>query len=176
MISTSLSKLVRPVADLAVHPSNPRVGNVDAIAESLDRFGQVHPIVVDSQDRIVAGNHRFLAAKKLGWEVIAAVRFPGSDEEAEAFLLADNRTADLAVYEDEKLLLLLERIREADSGLVGTGYDESFEERLRLTLADRERISEFRQVEFEKEGSYRCPKCSYEWNGDPRPAIGTKKS
>src|ERR1044072_5396212 len=104
------------------HPDNPRMGDVSAIAESLRRFGQGRPIVVqDSTGYIVAGNHTAKAARVLGWDRIAAVRVELSDEDALAYLLADNRLADRGSYDNEVLRELLQR---ASGNLAGTGYDE----------------------------------------------------
>lgn len=123
-----------PVVDLQPHPSNPRHGDVRLVAESLDRFGQMKPIVVHRYSglpghgeakagtlTIVAGNHTFKAAVSLGWTHVAATEHTGTDEAADAFLLADNRASDTATYDDAKLLELLES--EAERGnLDATGF------------------------------------------------------
>jgi hypothetical protein len=112
------------------HPKNPRVHDLDAIAGSLERFGQTKPIIVQkSTGYVVAGNGTRLAAKeKLGWDQIAAVLLEMDDETAEAYLAADNRTSDRAKYDSEQLLNLLEGIDDLD----GTGFDLDYVE----TLAD----------------------------------------
>lgn len=109
------------VTDLLPHPSNPRVGNVDAIAESLQVNGQYRPIVVQkSTRRVLAGNHTLAAAVMLGWETIDVVMVDVDDAGALRILLADNRTADLGVYDNQ---LLVELLRELGT-LEGTGYAE----------------------------------------------------
>lgn len=121
-IAEGLRPNVVPIASITHHPENPRMGDVDAIAESLGRFGQVRPIVVqESTGYIVAGNHTTKAARSLGWTEIAAVRVALSDEDALAYLLADNRLADRGSYDNEVLRELLQR---ASGNLAGTGYDE----------------------------------------------------
>jgi hypothetical protein len=89
-------------------PNNPRKGDPDAIAQSLENFGQVKPIVVrpsgDGRFTILAGNHTVEAAKLLGWDSIAAVCAEEMDDKtAVAFALVDNQVADLAEY-DEAIL------------------------------------------------------------------------
>lgn len=110
------------------HPENPRVHDLDAIAGSLERFGQTKPIIVQkSTGYVVAGNGTRLAAKeKLGWEEIAAVLLDMDDETAKAYLAADNRTSDRAKYDSERLLDLLEGIDDLD----GTGFDFDYVETL----------------------------------------------
>lgn len=110
------------VTALTVHPSNPRRGDVAGIATSLNRFGQVRPIVVTDEGVIVAGNHTYRAATEvLGWEKIAVTTFTGTQEEADAYLIADNRWGDLGEYDDSILAEILAQM--ADQGqLEGTGY------------------------------------------------------
>lgn len=111
-----------PIRELVRHPQNPRRGRVALIVESLGRFGQVRPILTDGH-HIIAGNHTFLAAGELGWTHIAVVRNEfASEEEARAYLLADNRLPELGDYDNEQLLPLLEELEEADAW-TGTGYD-----------------------------------------------------
>jgi hypothetical protein len=110
------------------HPKNPRVHDLDAIAGSLERFGQTKPIIVQrSTGYVVAGNGTRLAAKeKLGWEEIGAVVLDMDDETADAYLAADNRTSDRAKYDSEQLFSLLEGIDDLD----GTGFDIDYVETL----------------------------------------------
>lgn len=109
------------------HPDNARVGDTSAIAESLERFGQVKPIVVQkSTGYVVAGNHTRAAAASLGWEEIAAVLLDLDDETAKAYLLADNRLSDRAKYDQAKLYESLESMLDLD----GTGYDLDYVESL----------------------------------------------
>jgi hypothetical protein len=124
-----MSDIAEPIRDLAVplaglqhHPRNPRVGDVDAIAESLRRFGQVKPVVVqESTGYIVAGNHIAKAAKSLGWTEVAATFADMDDDTALAYLLADNRMSDLGTYDRDVLAALAQQARVEDN-LAGTGY------------------------------------------------------
>lgn len=78
--------------------------NVDAIAGSLETFGQRKPIVLWG-NVVIAGNGTVAAAKQLGWENIGVVRCPANwtYEQARAFSLADNRTAELADWNPDLL-------------------------------------------------------------------------
>lgn len=117
----SLREYLVPVNTLERYPGNPRRGQVRLIAESLSRFGQVRPVLVEGH-QIVAGNHTFAAAVELGWTHVAAVRNTFRDErEARAYLLGDNRLGELGDYEREQLLPMLEEVGAADRW-TGTGY------------------------------------------------------
>lgn len=106
-------------------PGNPRRGDVAAVSRSLSRFGQQKPIVVQRSSReVIAGNHTLLAARELAWETIAVVMFDGTEAEAKAFALADNRTHDLGSYDDELLATLLSSISDDIELLTATGYNE----------------------------------------------------
>lgn len=123
-VHPGLAEMLTPVADLREHPNNPRLGNVDAIAESLDQNGQLKPIVARADGTIVAGNHTFKAAKKLGWTHVAALLLDLSDDQEKRYLLADNRVSDLAEYDVAVLQPLVREM--ADAGqLRGTGFSES---------------------------------------------------
>ena len=111
-----------PVKKLKAYGKNPRKGNVRAIAESLATNKQYRPIVVQkSTNQILAGNHTWQAAKSLGWDKIAVVYVDVDDEHAKKIVLADNRTNDLAEYDDSVLAELLTSLET----ISGTGYTES---------------------------------------------------
>jgi site-specific DNA-methyltransferase (adenine-specific) len=72
--------------------------------------------------RVLAGNHRLLAARQAGLETVPAMIVDVNDQTARRILLADNRTNDLASYDDAALAKLLHAAM-LDGGLPGTGYD-----------------------------------------------------
>lgn len=98
-ISKDLQKLAIDISLLIPLEKNPRRGNIDAIMSSYREFGQMKPIVVRPNDdgtfTVIAGNHQLEAAKRLGWQKIAAVQMKTDNETAIAFALADNRTMEL---------------------------------------------------------------------------------
>ena len=122
-IAPELVHLAVPITDVSLWPRNPRRGDVGAISESLKRFGQVRPILVQkSTMRVVAGNHLLRAASALGWTEVAAVVTEMSDKQAKAYLATDNRAAELGDFDEEMLASLLADIAKNDT-LEGTGYD-----------------------------------------------------
>lgn len=120
-IHPGLEEFAQPIESLKLHPDNPRIGNVDAIAESLDENQQMKPIVARQDGTIVAGNHTFQAAKKLGWTHVAALLLEMTEEQEKKYLLADNRVSDLAEYDLEVLQPMLAEMAEAGN-LQGTGF------------------------------------------------------
>lgn len=106
-IHESIVHLAVPLDTLRILPGNPRIGNIDAISVSYEEFGQVRPIVVrpndDGTSTIIAGNHQFQAAQRLGWTHIAVVPMDADDARAMAFAIADNRTNELGHTDDDLL-------------------------------------------------------------------------
>lgn len=127
MMSDKTTVEMLPIDSVETHPDNARKGDVSAIAESLTRFGQTKPIIVQASTRyVLAGNHTRTAAMSLGWETIAAIVLDIEDEEAKAYLLGDNRTSDRASYDQAQLYANLESMLDLD----GTGYDLDYVETL----------------------------------------------
>src|SRR5262245_36534392 len=109
MISQELEGMAIDLHELVTHPGNPRRGAIEVIKQSLRRFGQVRPIVVQhSEGMILAGNHTFMAAQELGWDKIACVYVDLPDDEATAYMLMDNRSGDMATWDDSGLLIVLQ--------------------------------------------------------------------
>lgn len=114
---------------LSEDPANARKHgekNVDAIVASLRRFGQQKPIVIDQNNVVRAGNGTLQAARVLGWQEIAAYRSTLTGAEMAAYAIADNRTAELAEWDEEILRATLEGLAVDDAELLeAAGYDES---------------------------------------------------
>ena len=109
---------VAMVEDLVPDPENVRrhsARNVEAVAASLERFGQRKPIVVH-RGVVIAGNATLAAAISLGWDRLATVALPEdwTEAEAKAFAIADNRTSDLATWDYEDLVASLGGIADED--------------------------------------------------------------
>jgi len=117
-----------PVGELHNDPANVRKHgeqNLAAIKASLTRFGQQKPIVVNRDGVVVAGNGTLMAARALGWRTVKAVRTGLEGAEATAFAIADNRTAELAEWDDAALQQQLAAIAIDDEELLAaTGFDE----------------------------------------------------
>lgn len=130
-IPETLAGLRVPIGRLRSYGRNPRRGNVDRIAESLQANGQYRPVVVNARtDEVLAGNHTLAAAQQLGWTEVAATFVDVDDEAAARIALVDNRANDLAGYDDQALLDLLHDVGD----LAGTGYDPAFLAELEAAL------------------------------------------
>lgn len=111
------------LADLHEHPENPRQGDVGAIVTSIDANGFYGALIVQkSTQRVLAGNHRLKALRAQGVKRVPIIERDVDDATALRILLGDNRTGDLASYDEVKLLQLLTAAAQ-EGNLLGTGYD-----------------------------------------------------
>lgn len=124
-----LNVLRVPIDKLHPDPSNVRKHgekNLTAIKASLLRFGQQKPIVIDAKHIVRAGNGTLEAAKTLGWSHIDCVQSDLVGSELTAFAIADNRTAELAEWDDDALAKQLLALEDEGFGLDNMGFDADF--------------------------------------------------
>ncbi len=115
-----------PIDSLEYDPFNVREHdeqNIEAIKASLARFGQQKPIVVKTDGTVIAGNGTLGAMRMLGFTEVAIVETALDGEEAVAFSIADNRTAELATWDDQALAQALDQL-EGDL-LPASGFDQN---------------------------------------------------
>jgi DNA modification methylase len=120
-VELRLLDAVRPYAN------NPRqnLDAVEAVAESIRRFGFRQPIVVDADGVIVAGHTRFRAAQRLGLATVPVhVATDLTADEIRAYRLADNKTAELASWDTSMLSIELDALRGAGIDWTLLGFDE----------------------------------------------------
>lgn len=157
-----------PIAELTPDAANARLHdrrNVAAIKASLERFGQTRPLVVTEDLTVIAGNGTLAAMAELGWKEAVVTRVPfATAEEARAFALADNKTAELAQWNAPVLLEALESL-----ALEGWPIEElGFEPQDLAALGRRfEKVAPefFPAFDDDIETLYCCPRCAYEWSG-----------
>lgn len=105
-----------PLSSLAHDEKNARKHNsrnIEEVKRSLAAFGQHAPLVVQRKgSRVLVGNARLEAMRALGWETAAVVFVDDDDETAVRRALADNRTAELAEWDDAVLAELLSSLEE----------------------------------------------------------------
>jgi DNA modification methylase len=110
----------RPTHSLRPYAGNARTHSpkqIKQIARSIDRFGFNNPVLVDDDDQIIAGHGRVEAAKLLNMKTVPTVRLSHlSDDEKRAYILADNRLAEKAGWDNDMLAIELQ-------GLVDIGFD-----------------------------------------------------
>jgi DNA modification methylase len=125
--AVELSKLTEDPANARKHSAR----NLESIRQSLQRFGQQTPIVVRA-GVIIKGNATARVARELGWTSIAAIPTGLSDAELIAYGIADNRTGELAEWDDQVLERLLTAMPEDLRASAGWQDDELSEIRARL--------------------------------------------
>ena len=116
------------IADLTPDLQNARQHddkNLKAIQSSLKEFGQRKPIVITEAGVIVAGNGTVEAAKRLGWTDIEVVKVPNdwTPDKVKAFAIADNRTAELANWNQEVLTTQLLELEAEGWELAEFGFE-----------------------------------------------------
>ncbi|MDB5243797.1 MAG: chromosome partitioning protein ParB family [Spirosoma sp.] len=120
----------RPVASLVPYARNARTHSdeqVAQIAASIREWGWTVPVLVDEQNTLIAGHGRVLAAQKLGLvDVPVMVARGWSDAQKRAYVLADNRLALNAGWDDKLLGIELKGLKDDgfDIGLAGFTVDE----------------------------------------------------
>lgn len=117
------------IDSLLFDPDNARkhsTKNIDSIAGSLKRFGQRKPLVVTGANIVIAGNGTLEAAKKLGWSEIVVAYVPSdwTFEHARAYALVDNRTAELAEWDADKLAMQLIELDSVGWELDDVGFEK----------------------------------------------------
>lgn len=116
---------MRPIGSIKPYENNPRHNDaaVDAVAASIQAFGFRQPCVIDEQDVLVVGHTRYKAALKLGMtEVPVHVATGLSHAQLKAYRLADNQTARLSEWDDDKLVTELVELQKLDFDLDLTGF------------------------------------------------------
>jgi len=114
------------IATLIEDPNNARrhnAKNIMAIKGSLAKFGQQKPIVVNRDNVVIAGNGTLEAARELGWSTIVVARSDLKGFDAAAFALADNRTSELATWDNSVLNATLRALEEMQFDLPAIGFD-----------------------------------------------------
>ncbi len=111
---------------LIPYANNARTHTDDQVAQiagSIKKFGWTNPLIIDSDGMILAGHGRVLAARKLGMESVPCVRVPLSGVDAKAYVLADNRLAELAGWDDALLDVELRSLVADEFDLSIIGFD-----------------------------------------------------
>jgi len=129
------------ISRLFCSPTNPRRNDaaVPHVAASIRRFGWQQPIVARRSGEVIAGNTRLKAAQGLGMTEVPVWWFEGTDLDAVAYNLADNRSHEHSQWNEAELAVLLEQLRKEDS-LDGVGYSTEDIDALVQQLRDQEQV------------------------------------
>ena len=119
--------IYKKVQDLIPYVNNSRTHSeeqVNQICASINEFGFTNPLLIDEKDGIIAGHGRLLASKKLGMEEVPCIVLEGLTEaQKKAYIIADNKMALNAGWNEELLKIELENLKELDFDLELTGFN-----------------------------------------------------
>ncbi len=162
-IAEPLRSLAVRVADLNPDPANARLHpdrNLATIVASLRVYGQRKPIVVRREGMVVeAGNGTLEAARRLGWTHLAVVLVDDDPVTATGYAIADNRTAELAAWDEQALGRLLADLEAADVALEALGWTDAELKQLVEAVPAFEPTSEEDQHDLDKLKPIICPHC-----------------
>lgn len=163
-IKCSYEKLI-PISQLIPHPKNSNKHpdrQIELLAKILNYQGWRHPVIVSKlSGYVVAGHGRIDAAKKNGWLEVPVTTQDFADNIQEiAFLISDNKIAELAEHDDNLMIEGIKDLGLEDFELLGLD-DFEFESLKEITNTSAELdITAFDNFD------HQCPKCGFEWNND----------
>ena len=118
----------KKVTELIPYVNNSRTHSdeqVAQIASSIKEFGWTNPILVDGKNGIIAGHGRLLAARKLGHKEVPTIELSElTDAQKRAYIIADNKLALNAGWDDEVLKLEIQQLSDLNFDLTLLGFDE----------------------------------------------------
>lgn len=129
-METNRLKVVNvPLSEITPYENNPRVneGAVEQLARIIEQFGFRNPAVLNRDKVIIEGHTRLLAVKKLGWETMPCIIATDlTPEQEQALRIADNKIAEIAEWDEDKLKVEIAALQEAgfDLSLLAFGDDE----------------------------------------------------
>jgi ParB-like chromosome segregation protein Spo0J len=160
-----------PTSDLIPYARNSRShseAQVAQIAGSIREFGFTNPVLIDGDNGIIAGHGRVLAAGKLGMASVPCIRLVHLTEtQKRAYIIADNKLALNAGWDEELLGLELADLREADFDLDVLGFDSfAIEQFLNPPERNNEAPeSSGGEIDVDSmEMDCACPKCGFEFD------------
>jgi DNA modification methylase len=129
LASSRLEIVYLQTTTLKPDPRNPRVHSdkqVRQIAQSIESFGFNVPLLIDDEQKVIAGHGRLIAARRLGWETVPAIRLSHlTESQRMAFLIADNRLTENSSWDERMLgeqLKILSEL-ELDFDLEAIGFE-----------------------------------------------------
>lgn len=145
------------LSELRPYDKNPRINDaaVPKVAESIKSFGFKVPLVVDSQNVIVAGHTRFKAALQLGLDAVPCIVADDlTEQQIRAFRLADNKVAELAEWDFSALTAELAELDALDMSEFG------FLDVASIEWDDVPELTEETYTEPKKK-HLQCPECDH---------------
>jgi DNA modification methylase len=150
-----------PIGSLAPNPKNSRTHSkkqVRQLARAIEEFGFTAPLIVDERDELLAGHARLAAAKQLGLKTVPAIRITDmTPEQKRAYVIADNRLAELAGWDKQILADELEFLSSGDLNfdVEVTGFDTAEIDRI-LTINHEPPADDDEELELPERGVPVC--------------------
>ena len=123
-----LKIVYKKLDEVKPYENNPRKNDeaVGAVADSIKEVGFKNPIIVDKDGVIIAGHTRLKAAKQLGLETVPVIYASDlTPAQAQLLRLADNKTSELAEWDDDKLQEEIEQLLAEGFDMTKYGFDVS---------------------------------------------------
>ena len=162
-----------PTDKLIPYARNTRTHSPEQVAQiagSIREFGFTNPILIDAENGIIAGHGRVMAASKLGLAEVPCIRLAHLTEtQKRAYIIADNKLALNAGWDEEMLGIELAELREADFDLDLLGFDGFAIEQFLNPSERNDEAPESSGGEIDVDGmemQCTCPKCGFEF--DPK--------
>lgn len=152
------------ITELKPYENNPRHNDaaVDKVAESIKQFGFKVPIVVDKDLVIVCGHTRLKAAEKLGLDKVPCVVADDlTDDQIKAFRLADNKTAEFAEWDVDKLIEELDELTNFDMSAFGFDLEQLATELINGETKFKDQPDDDFDSEPGDKKECTCPNCGF---------------
>lgn len=134
--------IYKNIDDIIPYVNNPRINDsgVDKVASSIKNYGFKVPITIDSQNEIITGHTRLLAAKKLKLkEVPCIVADDLTDAQVKAFRIADNKVAEYSEWDNDLLKIEFEVLEDMGFDLELTGFEL---DKIDLDFGEKQEVEE----------------------------------
>jgi ParB-like chromosome segregation protein Spo0J len=153
----------RSLGSLIPYSRNPRTHSEEQIAQiaaSIREFGFTNPILIDSNQGIVAGHGRIAAAKELGLEKVPCIDLSHlTEEQKRAYIIADNKLALNAGWNEDLLRMELIELKELGANIELTGFDPM--ELADIMLGKDVEFKEYDESAADDVQMATCPKCGH---------------
>ena len=155
---TKLTIKYKKTADLVPYANNSRLHDETQLGQlvaSINEFGFTNPVLLDGANGIIAGHGRVMAANVLGLETVPTIELQHlTDEQKAAYVIADNKLAQNAKWDDEILRLELQSLSDADYNLSILGFDEASLSRLLDVAETADAFEEYSEaIEYENKNA-----------------------
>jgi ParB-like chromosome segregation protein Spo0J len=159
----SLNVEYRDLNSLIPYERNPRTHSeeqISQIAASIREFGFTNPILIDGNQRVIAGHGRFAAAKALGMDKVPCIDLSHlTEEQMRAYIIADNKIALNGGWNEDLLRVELTALKELGADLQLTGFDVT--ELADIMLGKDVEFKEYDESAADDVQLATCPKCGH---------------